>query len=389
MDFEVTLSVCPRCVSWQSGTNCGDCGSATTTPDVCSKCKTTNNTKYCTLCGAPTYITLLDPESSAQRPKNTGSYAVGSHSQIIYESSHTAQQLAPPHIKQPQRSGYSTTDTTSIFGSGITPSSVVKGRSGADDDPLAKYRVKSEEKDDSENWHQAIRSASRANVDESTGIDSLLRLDAQQAINAPPGYRATPKSPTGARPPSEALRNVNTRPGVKANPSPHNIHTNVNVIPDPTIKPSALKDQGDYLEKYRVKSVDPTLTPGEPVTSNVRPSVLKDQGDDYLERYRVKTPEEEERTWEISLRNLPVSSSKIVELQVDNRQLYSGSGNDRVVSSNFSTMCNSTSSQFVLKIGAINFNLSRSLEIGKGRFVRFSVEQGQMKFRQQKTPIED
>jgi len=108
-----------------------------------------------------------------------------------------------------------------------------------------------------------------------------------------------------------------------------------------------------------------------------------------LDRYRVKSPEEEERTWEIILRNIPQAPGKIVELKVDDRQLYSGTGNDRVVSSNFSTMCNSTASQFILKVGLINFNLTRSLEIGKGRFVRFAVEQGQFKFRQQKTAIDD
>jgi len=386
MDLVVSLKVCPRCVSWQSGPHCGDCGSTTLTPDTCSKCGSTKNAKFCTMCGAPTYGTSLDTPR-ARAPQ--GSQPVGTHTQIIYESSHTAEELAPSHIQRGQRIGYSATDTKSIFGSGITPSAVVKGKSGADDDPLARYRVNTNSADAEDNvdWHSTLRNASRANVEE-TG-NPFHRLDGEPTyVNTPPPNYRTNQS-AGVRPPSEGLRKAPS--GAKA-PSvpPHNVHTNVNVVPDPTIKPSALKDQGDYLEKYRVKSVDPTLTQGVTVSSNVRPSVLgKDQGDDYLEKYRVKTPEEEERTWEISLRNLPVSSNKIVELQVDDRQLYSGSGNDKVVSLNFSKMCNSTSSQFVVKIGLINFNLTRSLEIPKGRFVRFAVEQGQFKFRQQKTPFDD
>jgi len=340
------------------------------------------------MCGAQTYGTLLD----APRARPQASQPVGSHSSIVYESSHTAEQLAPAHIARGQRIGNSVTDTTSIFGSGITPSAVAKGVSGIDDDPLAKYRVKSTNADaDEVDWHSTLRNASRANVEE-TG-NPFHRLDGEPSyVNTPPNQNYRANQASQARPPSEALRKP---PAKQATPyvPPSNVHTNVNVVPDPTIKPSVLKEQGDYLEKYRVKNVDPTLTSGATVTSagGVRPSVFKDQGDDYMDKYRIKTPEEEERTWEISLRNIPASSNKIVELQVDDRQLYSGSGNDKVVSLNFSTMSksNATSSQFIVKIGLINFNLTRSLELAKGRFVRFSVEQGQMKFRQQKTPFDD
>jgi len=343
------------------------------------------------MCGAPTYGTSLDAPSRAP-----ASQPVGSHSTIVYENTHTAEQLAPAHIARGQRIGNSVTDTTSIFGSGITPSAVAKGVTGVDNDPLAKYRVKPTESTDAEvDWHSTLRSASRANVEE-TG-NPFHRLDGEPSyVNTPANQNYRSNQASQARPPSEAMRKAPSANARQATPyvPPYNVHTSANVIPDPTIKPSVLKEQGDYLEKYRVKNVDPTLTPGTTTVTSaggVRPSVLKDQGDGYLDKYRIKTPEEEERTWEISLRNIPASSNKIVEVQVDDRQLYSGSGNDKVVSLNFSTMCkpNDTSSQFIVKIGLISFNLTRSLELGKGRFVRFSVEQGQMKFRQQKTPFDD
>jgi len=303
------------------------------------------------------------------------------HTQPTYQDHSGMEQYqhAPAHIYQQKNArtnlpAQRPIDTTSIFHSGITPSSVVKGITGAGDDPLAKYRVQKVEKDDVD-WHQTIRSASRANVE---GESDPLKLYTGQ----PPAYVVN----------TVPAQSPNIRYNPKGTPqsTPHNVHKNVNVVPDPTIKPSLLKEQGDYLEKYRVKS-DPSINVGAD-TEPIRPTVLKNSGgDDYLSKYRVRSPEEEERTWDIQLRNIPATSGKIVELQVEERQLFAGSGagTGGVISSNFSTLASSTSSNFVLKIGAINFNLTRSLEIGKGRFVRFALEQGQIKFRQQKTPIDD
>jgi len=278
MDMSFTLSVCPRCLSWQTGTHCGDCSTATSNSNKCSKCTTISTGKFCTMCGAPTLSTLLESRAGgsgqkSQQSKPT-SQPVGSHTQIIYEDTHPAAQHAPAHIVQPQRSGFSATDTKSIFGSGITPSAVVKGRSGADDDPLAKYRVSSTDVDQTVDWNQTLRSASRANVEETGNPFARLDDDGARVLNAPTQNYRAPQTST-AVPPSQSLRNVpygNQKPKAPQ-VTAHNVHSNVNVIPDPTIKPSALREQGDYLEKYRVKSVDTSLTE-EPVNPTVRPSVF-------------------------------------------------------------------------------------------------------------------
>lgn len=223
--------------------------------------------------------------------------------------------------------------------SGIRPTAVKKGITGVDD-PLAKYRVQNNPNDTaSVDWDKEIRSASRADTTTPTTYVPQEKPIEQRYV-----------------PPSANTTILPARTDVR-NPTSQFSSSNPYVRPEQGIKPSALKDGSDVLQKYR-----------------------------------IKTPEEEEMTWEISLRQIPASLGKSVLFQVDGSVLYSGEGTNGIVTANVTTMCsseNSGTSQVLFKINAINFNLNRNLEISKGRFVRFSVESGQMKFRQQKTPFDD
>eukprot|EP01123_Difflugia_compressa_P015745 TRINITY_DN904_c0_g2_i2.p1 TRINITY_DN904_c0_g2~~TRINITY_DN904_c0_g2_i2.p1 ORF type:complete len:260 (-),score=43.88 TRINITY_DN904_c0_g2_i2:213-992(-) len=202
-------------------------------------------------------------------------------------------------------------------------------------------------------------------------------------------------------PPSQNIRRTSSaldKPVAKVPQNP-NVFTSPYVVADPTIRPSILKQQDDPLQRYRVKSeetVNPTPSTNTVPSSGVtpvaaRPSLLREQSDDPLSKYRVKSPEEEEVTWEIYLRNLPAESVNIVEFFADDKKVFAGFGSNGVVTENFNYTCKpgTTSTHFCLKISFINFNLNKTLDITKGRFIRFSVDYGQMKFRQQKTHFED
>jgi len=269
-----------------------------------------------------------------------------------------------------------TVDTNSILGSGISPSAVLKGKAGTNaDDPLAKYRIAQPNDDESvDDWNKALRSASRA-----------------EASGAPFQVDAAPTTTKTSLPTQTSATSVPTiRPSV---PQP----TQPNSNPNRTTQPTQPNSNPNRTTQLTQPNSNPNRTTaygqqqvGVVATPTLRPSILKDQSEDPLAKYRVKSPEEEERTWVISLRNLPAGVGKPVILLVDERQQYAGIGAGGVATHVSSILCNSeTGSLFDLKVSSINFNFNRNLELSQGRFVRFGLEQGQMKFRQQKMDFDD
>jgi len=159
-----------------------------------------------------------------------------------------------------------------------------------------------------------------------------------------------------------------------------------------TIRPSVLRDQSDPLEKYKIKDNPPETLQNTNISSSSgnQPKSLFKDNNDVMDKYRVKSPEEEEKTWHIYLIGLSADPGKPIELKCDGQVVYSGEG----VNGNVTTHVNYESkgngpTSMVLSIKTLNFVLNKSLELEKGRFVRFAVERGQLKFRQQKTDVVD
>jgi len=280
------------------------------------------------------------------------------------------QRVVPPQSGMSQSGGARTgrgvtVDTNSIIGSGISPSAVLKGKAGTNaDDPLAKYRIVQPTDEESVDWNKALRSASRA---EASGAP----FQADPVYTAPP---ATTKTPLSTHTSSTSVPTIRPSEGMRS----------VSSVPQTTQTPTQPNSNPNRTTAYGHQQVGVVATP------TLKPSILKDQSEDPLAKYRVKSPEEEERTWVISLRNLPAGVGKPVIFLVDERQQYAGIGAGGVVTQISSILCNSeTGSLFNLKVNSINFDFNRNLELGKGRFVRFGVEQGQMKFRQQKMDFDD
>eukprot|EP01124_Arcella_intermedia_P032229 TRINITY_DN7475_c0_g1_i1.p1 TRINITY_DN7475_c0_g1~~TRINITY_DN7475_c0_g1_i1.p1 ORF type:complete len:442 (+),score=76.92 TRINITY_DN7475_c0_g1_i1:20-1345(+) len=440
MDFVLVLKVCPSCLSWQSVDPCPTCNCETYLPGLCSNrsCLAEVSGKFCGVCGSPSFGGLLESKEAkgeitisyvptpsplvSDRPsvfsqgKPSPSHAPVSHPPVsqtpVYHppvsqtpvsqtptapTTRTTLNRAPvspttyspaptptyaPAPFQP-RPNYSTTDTSSILQSGISPSAAVKGISGADSDPLSRYRVAQPDNNQNMDWNKELRSASRA---EGSKNQSVFERETPPQVNSQP-----------------VVRQPNPAPAPQYAQTQQQVYTSPNVDVNANIRPSILSQQNDPLDRYRLKNDAPAnpapvtaaRLPGAPQTQGVayaptvRPSVLKDNSD-ALSKYRVKSPEEDERTWAFSFRNLPTTPEKVVRLVVDGKTLYSGyapagSLNEHV---SYTAGPGAGSVQVQFNIELINFNLQRNLDMSKGRFVRFSIEQAQMKFRQQKMDLD-
>jgi hypothetical protein len=172
----------------------------------------------------------------------------------------------------------------------------------------------------------------------------------------------------------------------------HRAPENPWVKEESTIKPSVLRDSSDPLEKYKIKDNPPETLQNTNISSSGgnQPKSLFNNNNDVLDKYRVKTAEEEEKTWHIYLIGLTADPGKPIELRCDGQVVYSGEGVNGHVTSHVTYESKGTGpTSMVLNIKTLNFVLNKSLEIPNGRFVRFAVERGQLKFRQQKTDVVD
>jgi hypothetical protein len=158
-----------------------------------------------------------------------------------------------------------------------------------------------------------------------------------------------------------------------------------------TIKPSVLRDSSDPLEKYKIKDTPPETLQNPVISSsgNQPKSLFKDNND-VLDKYRVKSAEEEEKTWHIYLIGLTADPGKPIELKCDGQVVYAGEGVNGHVTTHVTYESKGAGpTSIILNIKSLNFVLNKSLELQNGRFVRFGVERGQLKFRQQKTDVVD
>jgi hypothetical protein len=159
-----------------------------------------------------------------------------------------------------------------------------------------------------------------------------------------------------------------------------------------TIKPSVLRDNSDPLEKYKIKDTAPD-TLNIPLVSSSggnQPKPMFKDNNDVMDKYRVKSAEEEEKTWHIYLIGLTADPGKPIELKCDGQVVYSGEGVNGHVTAHVTYESKGTGpTSIVLNIKTLNFVLNKNLELVNGRFVRFAVERGQLKFRQQKTDVVD
>jgi len=393
-------SVCPRCRSFQSTAYCPSCGAAARPANGCSQC--TNSFiegKFCGECGAPSWRTVIQ---GGVPPKT------GSQQEIRKQGSR------PNDVK---------VDTTSILSQGIKPSAVHKGVN-AGDDAISKYRITAaESSNENIDWRQTFKNASRAAVDEPDEVMAQRSpepvvhvsnqthqsqpkpvnqgpLPSEQLRRDPPVQHPTSptSSPITRPPPSQPMTSPKTGnlpppPGPSRtvyNPPPQNYTPprGVKVVAESTIRPSLLKDSSDPLEKYRISDppADPSKQEGTAAVSSGSKSTSTG---DTLEKYRVKTAEEEEMTWQIFLTGISADPGKPVELQCDGKVIFESEGANGAVNCRISYLATGDSTVIVLNIKAIPFTINKSLEISKGRFVRFAIEKGgALKFRQQRTEID-
>jgi len=297
---------------------------------------------------------------------------------------------------------------------------------------LSKYRInaKDEEAQDID-WMRTLRAASRANVEETSEVVAMRTSEptATTSVSSGYAYSRPPPQHTGPTPSQQMRREDNVfsnrnhpnnnppPPGYMAN-KPQNqpisgirdtshqvnpAHSKLYNPPEPsqskyrstgvtvsesTIKPSSLRDTGDALEKFRIKESDLNNdVPQQSAASQPKP-IFKDNSDP-LEKFRVKPADEEERTWVIYLFGLGTDPGKPVELRCDGNPVFMGEGMNGVVNTRVSYGSQGEVTQMNLSIKSMNFSFPKNLEIGKGRFVKFSIEQGQLKFRQQRTEIDN
>jgi len=215
----------------------------------------------------------------------------------------------------------------------------------------------------------------------------------------------SPYPPSSSAPPSSHQQYQNYPPSSHQQyqnypPSSHQQHHhqqqhqqhNPWVKEESTIKPSVLRDNSDPLEKYKIKDNPPETLQNTTISSsggNQPKSLFKDNND-VLDKYRVKTAEEEEKTWHIYLIGLTADPGKPIELKCDGQVVYAGEGVNGHVTTHVTYESKGTGpTSIVLNIKTLNFVLNKSLELQNGRFVRFGVDRGQLKFRQQKTDVVD
>jgi hypothetical protein len=353
----------------------------------------------------------------------------------------------PPQRQQPGGRGV-TVDTSSIIGTGITPSAVARGVSTGQDDALSKYRVTNSDDNQDIDWIRTLRSASRAQVEDNDtvyvgGEPSVLHQPNAQHkpgstnvnYQPPPSQQMRSNPPRDdnvfSRPNNNSAVNMNRQnnqrnppppPGPSRAPQyqnypPPSQHQNYpppsqyqnyppsshqqHRAPDPknnpwvkeesTIKPSVLRDNSDPLEKYKIKDNAPeTLNIPLVSSGGNQPKQMFKDNNDVMDKYRVKSAEEEEKTWHIYLIGLTADPGKPIELKCDGQVVYSGEGVNGHVTAHVNYESKGTGpTSIALNIKTLNFVLNKSLELANGRFVRFAVERGQLKFRQQKTDVVD
>jgi len=316
--------------------------------------------------------------------------------------------------KQPSRPNEVKVDTTSILASGITPSAVHKGVNRGDD-VISKYRINSNESTtENIDWNKTIKNASRAAVDEPDEVwaqkshepkvnvsnPSLNRpantgpLPSEQIRKDPEAFRSTPPamtSPISRPPPSQPVTspksgNLPPPPGPSRTvytppPQPSNPYRSTGVtVAESNVRPSILKDNSDPLERFRIK--DP---PVEQSTSDTPIHSSQKGTEDPLDKYRVKSPEEEEMSLNFYLTGLITEPGKPVELKCNGQLIFTSEGINGVVNSRTSFVGSGEVTDAALTIKALPYTLNKTLEHSKGRFVRFALEKGALKFRQQKT----
>jgi len=198
----------------------------------------------------------------------------------------------------------------------------------------------------------------------------------------PPGYKGggqtVMRTPNQNNPPPPGARPYN--------PPPHASRSVAVTVEESTIRPSILRDNTDPLEKYRIKDTNETNT--SQTQSSAPKSILHKDDSDPLQRYRVKSAEEEQMTWNIYLFGLVADPDKPVELKCDGNLVYMGDGVNGTVTTRVVYQAQGPTTAVTLSIKSMNFNLTKNLEIGKGRFIKFAIESNQLKFRQQITEID-
>jgi len=388
-------SVCPRCRAFHSTAYCPSCGAATQSANSCSQCANSYmEGKFCGECGAPSWRTVIQ----GGVPPKTGSQ--------------------PEIRKQGSRPTDVKVDTSSILSQGITPSAVHKGVK-AGDDTLSKYRITAtESSNENIDWKKTIKNASRAAVDEPDEVMAqrspeptvhIYNQTQQQSQNKPVNIGPLPSeqlrrdpvqplsSPSSSspitRPPQQVTSpktgNLPPPPGpsrtVYNPPQPSNPKRGITVVAESTIRPSLLKDSGDPFEKYRISEppADPAAKQDTLHTSGSKPDLS-----DPLDKYRVKTSEEEEMTWQFFLTGIAADPGKPVELKCDGQVVYISEGANGMVNTRTSYLASGVSTAVVLTIKSIPFTVNKTLEIANGRFVRFAIEKGGLKFRQQRTELD-
>jgi len=384
-------SVCPRCRVFQSTAYCPSCGAVTQSANGCSQCANSYiEGKFCGECGAPSWRTVIQ----GGVPPKTGSQ----------------QEIR----KQVSRPNDVKVDTSSILSQGITPSAVHKGVNTGED-TLSKYRITATENpNENIDWRKTIKNASRAAVDEpdevmaqrSTEPTVHISNQTHQSQNKPINVGPLPSeqlrrdppvqplsSPTSSpitRPPqhvtSPKTGNLPPPPGpsrtVYNPPQPTNPKRGVTVVAESTIRPSLLKDSGDPLGKYRI--TDPPADPAK----QENPTGSKPDTSDPLDKYRVKTAEEEEMTWQFFLTGIAADPGKPVELKCDGHLVFESEGANGTVNTRTSYLASSSSTVVVLTIKSIPITINKTLDIANGRFVRYAIEKGGLKFRQQRTELD-
>jgi len=145
-------------------------------------------------------------------------------------------------------------------------------------------------------------------------------------------------------------------------------------------------NQSQYQQLYSQSS---SVDSGEPI----RPSEAFKGDGDALAKYRIKDENEEngpvtsDSKWEIQLRNIPAGP---VELFVSGKSVLSIDGTNNLTTTvNATTPSGTGDIPFLLRIPSAGFTFSRNLSAGNGTYIRFSVENTGMKFRQQKGKFTD
>jgi len=384
----------------QSTTYCPSCGAPTRSANSCTKCQNNNvDGKFCGECGGPSFRTALQQGGFPKVPSQ------------------------PEVRKQNSRPNEVKVDTTSILAQGITPSAVFKGvKGGGDNETLSKYRIKDTDAEATANidWNKTIKNASRAAVDEPNEVwaqkspEPKVNVSNQQSYSKPANVGPLPSeqlrrddyvripppsitSPITRPPPSQPVTspktgNVPPPPGPSRTvytppPQPSNPYRSIGItVEESTIRPSILKDTSDPLERFRIKDPPADSTPQNPEAAVPK---LTDSGSDLLQKYRVKSPEEEQMSWHFYFSGFPTDPGKPVELKCDGDLVFENEGVNGLVNTHICYLALRETTAVGLTVKSINYTLNKNLEISKGRFVKFAMEKGALKFRQQKTEIED